>query len=95
MRLDPVILREQLGTTIFTFRRRFRQEADLRPHPLISPAHLNRERLRVVAAYSKRWRSFRYLLYPDLLQLNTHPWFDCRSSKFRLVSSAKMYRILF
>ena len=21
---------------------------------------------------------FRHLLYPDLLPLNTHPWFDCR-----------------
>ena len=78
--LDPVTLREQLGTTnLFTFRRRFRQEADLRPHPLISPAHLNRERLRLgLPPIQNAGDLFRYLLYPDLLQLNTHPWFDCR-----------------
>ena len=78
--LDLATLREQLGTTsLRAYRRRFSQFSDLRPHPLISPAHLNHERLRRGLPPIKSADDlFRHLLYPDLLPLDTHPWLDCR-----------------
>jgi hypothetical protein len=77
---DPATLREQLGTTsLRAYRRVFREHPDLRPHPLISPAHLNRERLRRgLPPLQSASDLFRHLLYPDLLPLDPHPWFDCR-----------------
>ena len=78
--LDPETLRRQIGTTSFrSYRREFQKHSDLRPHPLISPAHLNRERQnRGMKPIKTADDLFRHLLYPDLLPLNTHPWFDCR-----------------
>ena len=78
--LDPETLRTQIGTTSFnTYRREFLKRADLRPHPLISPAYLNREReKRGMEPIRSAEDLFRHLLFPDLLPLNTHPWFDCR-----------------
>ena len=77
---DPETLRRQIGTTSFrSYRREFRKHSDLRPHPLISPAHLNRERKRRGMKPIKSADDlFRHLLYPDLSPLNTHPWLDCR-----------------
>ena len=66
-------------TSLRVYRRRFSQFSDLRPHPLISPAHLNHERLRRGLPPIKSADDlFRHLLYPDLLPLDTHPWLDCR-----------------
>ena len=78
--LDLATLRHQLGTdSLFIYRRSFRKHSDLRPHPLISPAYLNLERLRLgLPPIQSADDLFRHLLYPDLLPLNTHPWFDCR-----------------
>ncbi len=78
--LDLATIREQLGTdSLKSYRRSFRNTSDLRPHPLISPAHLNRERMnRGLAPIKNADDLFRHLLYPDLLPLDTHPWFECR-----------------
>ena len=78
--IDIATLHEQTGSTsLRTYRRKFLKHSDLRPHPLISPAHLNRERLsRGLKPIKSADDLFRHLLYPDLLPLNTHPWFDCR-----------------
>ena len=83
--IDSQILFDQLGTTSFrAYRRSFHLFPDLRPHPLISPLHLNRERSRCCLPPIKTADElFRYLLYPDLLLLNTHPWFDCREHLIR------------
>ena len=77
--LDLAIIRDQLGTdNLQAYRRHFLHQSDLRPHPLISPEHLNRERLRRCLPPIKNADDlFRHLLYPDMLPLNTHPWFDC------------------
>ena len=78
--LDRKIIKEQIGSvSIREYIRRFPEESDLRPHPLISPAHLNQERTRRgLPPIRSAGELFRHLLYPDLLPLDTHPWFNCR-----------------
>ena len=78
--LDPETLQAQLGTTsLRQFHRCFPHREDLRPHPLISPAHLNHQRLqRGLPPLQTADDLFRHLLYPDLIPLDPHPWFDCR-----------------
>ena len=77
---DPETLIDQLGTSSMgKYRENFTKQDDLRPHPLISPKHINCERLsRGLPPIRSADDLFRHLLYPDLLPLNTHPWFDCR-----------------
>ena len=77
--LDPTILHKQLGTTSFhVYCQSFERYPDLRPHPLISPAHLNNERAkRGLQPLRNANDMFRHLWYPDMLPLNTHPWLDC------------------
>ena len=51
---------------------------------MISPAYLNSERSkRHLPPITTADDLFRYLLYPDLLPLNTHPWFDCRDYQIK------------
>jgi hypothetical protein len=77
---DPATLKAQLGSTsLRQFQRCFPHREDLRPHPLISPAHLNQQRLqRGLPPLQTADDLFRHLLYPDLIPLDPHPWFDCR-----------------
>jgi hypothetical protein len=79
--IDRPLLKAQLGTTsLKVFRRRFPSNPDLRLHPLLSPAHLNREREhRGLPPLRRADDLFRHLLDPDLSPLNPHPWFDCRA----------------
>ena len=65
--LDLATLRHQLGSeSLRIYRLNFRQHSDLRPHPLISPAYLNRERLlRGLPPIQCADDLFRHLLYPD------------------------------
>lgn len=78
--LDRHTLQAQLGSTsLRRFQRCFPHRDDLRPHPLISPAHLNQQRLqRGLPPLRSADDLFRHLLYPDLIPLDPHPWFDCR-----------------
>ena len=78
--IDKATLYKQIGTTsLKSYRQNFRQRADLRLHPLISPEHLNQERAnRGLKPIKNSNELFRHLLYPDMLPLNTHPFFDCR-----------------
>ena len=78
--IDKDTLYEQIGSTsLKAYRKNFRKKKDLRLHPLISPAHLNRERLnRGMKPIKHSDELIRHLLYPDMLPLNTHPFFDCR-----------------
>ena len=77
---DHATLQAQLGSTsLRQFQRCFPHREDLRPHPLISPAHLNQQRLqRGLPPLQTADDLFRHLLYPDLIPLDPHPWFDCR-----------------
>ena len=77
---DRATLQAQLGTASFRqFQRCFPHREDLRPHPLISPAHLNQQRLqRGLPPLQSAADLFRHLLYPDLIPLDPHPWFECR-----------------
>lgn len=79
--IDRSLLMAQLGSpSLKSFRRRFTSSPDLRLHPLLSPAHLNRERMRRgLPPLRSADDLFRHLLDPDLLPLNPHPWFDCRT----------------
>lgn len=79
--LDRSLLKAQLGSaSLQMFRRRFASHPDLRLHPLLSPAHLNREReRRGLPPLRSADDLFRHLLDPDLLPLDPHPWFDCRA----------------
>jgi hypothetical protein len=88
--LDPQLLRAQLGCdSLRLFRRNFPNCSDLRPHPLISPAHLNRERaLSGLPPLRRADDLFRHLLHPDLIPLNPHPWFDCRTYQWATHSLA-------
>lgn len=83
--LDPACLESQLGSpSLRLFRRRFTSHPDLRPHPLISPAYLNRERERLGLPRLRHADDlFRHLLDPDLLPLDPHPWFACRQYQRR------------
>jgi hypothetical protein len=79
--LDPELLKAQLGrNSLRLYRQRFASHGDLRPHALISPAHLNRERAqRGLPPLRSADALFAHLLHPDLIPLNPHPWFDCRT----------------
>ena len=79
--LDPELLKAQLGrNSLRLYRQRFASHGDLRPHALISPAHLNRERAqRGLPPLRSADALFAHLLQPDLIPLNPHPWFDCRT----------------
>jgi hypothetical protein len=79
--LDPELLTAQLGrNSLRLYRQRFASHGDLRPHALISPAHLNRERAqRGLPPLRSADALFAHLLHPDLIPLNPHPWFDCRT----------------
>lgn len=79
--LDPNLLKSQLGrNSLRLFRKSFSRHRDLRPHVLISPAHLNQERtLRGLPPLRNADELFQHLLHPDLIPLNPHPWFDCRT----------------
>ena len=78
--IDKDTLYKQIGSTsLKDYRKNFSKKKDLRLHPLISPAHLNRERLnRGMRPINHCDELIRHLLYPDMLPLNTHPFFDCR-----------------
>jgi hypothetical protein len=78
--LDPGTIKAQLGTaSLRAYRRRYSLHPDLRPHPLISPAHLNQEReRRGLPPFRSADELFRHLLYPDLIPLDPHPWFNSR-----------------
>jgi len=79
--LDPELLKAQLGhNSLRLYRQRFASHGDLRPHALISPAHLNRERAqRGLPPLRSADALFAHLLHPDLIPLNPHPWFDCKT----------------
>ena len=83
--LDAGTLRKQVGSTsLRRYRQQFATHPDLRPHPLISPAHLNQERQRCGLPPLRRADDlFRHLLNPDLIPLNPHPWFDARAYQQR------------
>jgi hypothetical protein len=82
---DPQWVKAQLGhSSLRHYRRQFSRQADLRPHPLISPEHLNRERNRCgLPPLRSADELFRHLLDPDLIPLNPHPWFDSRGYQQR------------
>lgn len=83
--LDRQLLREQLGgTSLWRYWWHFGRHEDLRLHPLISPAHLNRERQRCgLPPLRGAGDLLRHLLDADLIPLNPHPWFDCRTYQQR------------
>lgn len=88
-RLEPAVdrqlLQKQLGSSsLWGYWWHFRRHEDLRPHPLISPAHLNSERERCgLTPFRGAGDLFRHLLDADLNPLNPHPWFDCRTYQHR------------
>lgn len=77
--LDRDYLFKQLGSrSLRSYFESFPLCDDLRPHPLISPAHINQERLdRGLPLIKTAGELFLFLLYPDLLPLDPHPWFSC------------------
>ena len=79
--LDRQLIQKQIGSSsLGNYWREYRNHQDLRPHPLISPAHLNRERQRCrLPPFRGAGDLFRYLLDTDLIPLNPHPRFDCRA----------------
>ena len=78
--LDRETLLKQLGSdSLRRYRQQFRRSRDLRPHPLISPAYINRERVHCgLPPLESADQLFSHLLNPDLIPLDPHPWFRSR-----------------